>query len=397
MSHTCSHCHARHWASERLSTSTIAAMKFGMCCNHGQVVLPSIPPPPPLLQRLLTGNDEQCTEFRSNIRQYNMALAFTSLGVQDDRTVNRRGGWVFRILGQLSHYSGALMADGQAPQFAQLYVYDPALALAQRIHRNSNLRADTMAALQQMLLLTHQYTPIYKHAFEILSEHPDAVDLAIQLRVIEGTDRRRYNLPIADEVAMILPGGTNAETTHQGRDIILRLRNSTDNSFMQRIHETHPAYVPLHYVLLFPHGDHGWHPDLQLRTEGSQRRRTRLTAIRYYAYRLQVRDGHLSTIHRGGRLFQQFLVDMWASAEQNRLCWFRTHQNELRASLYSGLQDAIHAADGNVDLNDLGTRFILPAKYTGSARHMQQRFQDAMAIARYFRKVDLFITMTANP
>ena len=28
---------------------------------------------------------------------------------------------------------------------------------------------------------------------------------------------------------------------------------------------------------------------------------------------------------------------------------------------------------------------------------MQQRFQDAMAIARFFQKVDLFITMTANP
>ncbi|TFK68363.1 hypothetical protein BDN72DRAFT_898156 [Pluteus cervinus] len=53
------------------------------------------------------------------------------------------------------------------------------------------------------------------HAFEILSEHPDAVDLAIQLQVIEGMDHRCYNLPIADEVAMILPGGPNAETTHQ--------------------------------------------------------------------------------------------------------------------------------------------------------------------------------------
>lgn len=28
---------------------------------------------------------------------------------------------------------------------------------------------------------------------------------------------------------------------------------------------------------------------------------------------------------------------------------------------------------------------------------MQQQFQDAMALARYYRKIDLFVTITANP
>ena len=45
----------------------------------------------------------------------------------------------------------------------------------------------------------------------------------------------------------------------------------------------------------------------------------------------------------------------------------------------------------------LRTLFILPSKYIGSPRYMQQYYQDAMAIMRKTEKSDLFITMTCNP
>ena len=69
-----------------------------------------------------------------------MALAFTSLSVQEDHRVNVRGGWVFCILGQLYHLSGVLRPpEGSSPQYVQLYIYDPQLALQQCMHQNSNL------------------------------------------------------------------------------------------------------------------------------------------------------------------------------------------------------------------------------------------------------------------
>jgi len=64
--------------------------------------------------------------------------------------------------------------------------------------------------------------------------------------------------------------------------------------------------------------------------------------------------------------------------------------------VYQGLQDAI-AADADVDMADLGKRFILPSSFSGSTHNMQQHCQDALAINRYFEGGDLFITMTANP
>ncbi|KAJ7039360.1 hypothetical protein C8F04DRAFT_934116, partial [Mycena alexandri] len=147
MDAVCNHCGALHWHAEATSGSSAAHPKFEMCCNHGKVVLPELPEPPQPLKRLLVAADTQVIEFRNHITQYNPALAFTSLGVNDDKAINRTGrsGWVFRILGNLYHLSGALTAPtGTAPSYSQLYVYDPALALQQRVHRNNDLRQDTM-------------------------------------------------------------------------------------------------------------------------------------------------------------------------------------------------------------------------------------------------------------
>ncbi|KAF9497060.1 hypothetical protein BDN71DRAFT_1547212 [Pleurotus eryngii] len=86
----CHHCRALHWNAERTVESTRSSTpQFGTCCNHGKVNLPAPPAPPQVLHNLLQGSDAQCTEFRTNIRAYNMALAFTSLGVKSSLDVNQ--------------------------------------------------------------------------------------------------------------------------------------------------------------------------------------------------------------------------------------------------------------------------------------------------------------------
>ena len=82
-------------------------------------------------------------------------------------------------------------------------------------------------------------------------------------------------------------------------------------------------------------------------------------------------------------------------AEQKHLGQLAAIQDNLRVELYQGLADAVTAND--VNINDLGTRTILPSSFSGGTRYMQQLLQDALAINRYFGGGDLFITMTANP
>jgi hypothetical protein len=96
-------------------------------------------------------------------------------------------------------------------------------------------------------------------------------------------------------------------------------------------------------------------------------------------------------------LFQEFVCEAWAVAEQNHLNYLRHNQKKLHVEVYSGLVDAVAANADDVNQNQLGQRLILPSSFSGSTWNMQQLCQDALAINCYFGGGDLFITITANP
>ena len=78
-----------------------------------------------------------------------------------------------------------------------------------------------------------------------------------------GANWRRKNLLISDEVAVIIP---DEHGNASFRDIVLAERCMPNKPLRYcRINLAHAAYMPLHYVLLFPRGDTGWHWGLRLR------------------------------------------------------------------------------------------------------------------------------------
>ena len=385
--HPCHHCGALHWILERSTAkgSTIANPLFEMCCGSGNIELPLMAPPPQQLRDLFTVAAPLAARFRQHIRQYNSALAFTSLGVQVDNSINRGGGPpTFRIHGELCHQLGSLSPrHGNNPVYAQLYIYDPQEALDHRMQRNSTLDPIIMETLQDLILTNHRWANIFKHAMEVFEEN-NCDDVSIQLTANRNHDRRRWNLPTADEVAVIIPG--DGTQSYGRRDIVIHRRDRP----LRRISDGSPIYECLQYPFLFIYGEDGYHYGLQM----SPSEQKRLSQTDYTAYRIQHRPNEFSLLLRSGRLFQQYLVDMWAAADQNRLNYLRHHQSDIRASLYSGLTDAIN---NDMDLNDVGQRLILPSSYTGGPRYMKQCLQDSLALARYYRKIDLFITVTCNP
>jgi hypothetical protein len=106
-----------------------------MCCLQCQVNLPPFPQWPPELQQAYTNRT-----FVSKIRQYNSALAFTSIGVNiDDRTLQGSGPNAFCIHGSLHHLMGSLIPpEGVQPSYAQLYIYDSEEATNIRAVRPGN-------------------------------------------------------------------------------------------------------------------------------------------------------------------------------------------------------------------------------------------------------------------
>jgi hypothetical protein len=167
--------------------------------------------------------------------------------------------------------------------------------------------------------------------------------------------------------------------------------------------------MALHYPLLFPYDEGGWHPKISLngvaidvdldedhaRESDLQRKHCNVTMAEFYGYRLQHRDTDGIALLQGDRLRHQYIVDAYAAIEQNRLKYLRLNKKKLRADLYQGLQDAIAAGDNSVAA--IRQRIILPSSFTVGPRHMVQNYQDAMAICRWAGCPDVFITFTCNP
>ena len=103
----------------------------------------------------------------------------------------------------------------------------------------------------------------------------------------------------------------------------------------------------------------------------------------------------ISLIHLGGRLFQQYLVDMYIKLEQTRLDFYRLNQKKIRCELYQGIYDCVRSEENRA--KEVGKRIVLPASFIGGPRDMRRRYMDAMALVQRFGKPDIFITITCNP
>ena len=235
-------------------------------------------------------------------------------------------------------------------------------------------------------------------ALEMTTEMGQHQQYRISLRFDPNSDVRRYNLPAPNvrEIAVVVVGDGEQITGPQ--DIIVYRKGRLNNLF--RISDSHPLYPSLRYVLLFPTGQMGWHPHIPyivLKNQTGPYKRPNVTLEEYFRYRFHVRPSQFDSNHLflAGRLFQAYVCESWAVAEQHRLAQLANIQDNLRVDLYQGLADAI-VANVDVNINDLGRRTILPSSFTGGTCYMQQLCQDALAINRYFGGGDLFITMTAT-
>ena len=275
---------------------------------------------------------------------------------------------------------------GERPRFAQVYLYDPAEEQLQFRHEtHPNLDLDIPALLSTVLREVNPLVQYWRMARERIGGNDQ---LTIRLRLLDPVQRdpRRYNRPTADEVAAIIVR-TEDDNEPIERDVVIQHR---DNGQMQFTSQHPPAYMSLRYPFLFPRGEEGWHRqiplagiDLATNINLQGRRRphieeggeegedddgqhrgtggsTRMSQAQYYAFQFQNREGVFSPILHAGRLCQEYVVDGWVCVEASRLNWARTHQAELRADCYNGLQDEM-GAGLEPDAHRLGRQIILPS------------------------------------
>ena len=317
----CTGCQALHWASEPSTRRPRGGeASCYSCCKHGDAQMERMLQLPEPLHSLMTHNDARSKAFRKVLRRWNQQFAFTSIKFNMDQRLTDIGSTtfqMFQIHGAFYHRQGPLVpGDGMDALYSQIYLYDPAYAVEARSRRAPELDADLLTSLTLMLQESNPLIRIYLTARERFVEISEAESnfrliLNPQLRLVveRGADLRRENLPTADEVSMIL----SEEYGSAGfRDIVLAsriIRNDRDNSFTL-INPNHASYLPLHYVLLFPYGEPGWHWGRTLNNREGDRQNKNLSQRTFYQFRLHLRLNEPSTIFCAERLFQQFVVDV---------------------------------------------------------------------------------------
>ncbi|XP_048442136.1 uncharacterized protein LOC103940193 isoform X3 [Pyrus x bretschneideri] len=203
-------------------------------------------------------------------------------------------------------------------------------------------------------------------------------------------DSKQYEQPTTDEIGGLIVGDIGLYDSN--RDIIIE----SNSHELKRVTKLNPKFMSLQYPILFPYGEDGYRPDLKWNEnyKGKKTKRQRIPMRAFIAYQIQEREPPLSTLLRGGRLFQQYLVDSFATLEEDRLDYIRQNQKKLRSEVYKGIYDAF--SKGDTDANNLGQKIVLPTSYTRSPRYVINNYQDAMAICREYGHPDLFITFTCN-
>lgn len=344
--------------------------------------------------------------------------------------------------------------DGKQPQFAQLYILDPKAQADARCNLFDGVSKDVFEQLQEMLQHVNPFVRIARSAASLLTH-----DFCIRITqdgVAELTplERKRYSHQQSGELAGVVPDQQAPQFPY--REVVIYLKGSD----VEVVTDKNPAYDALHFVLLFCFGSPGWRPGIprglpwqsraprrkrqrldesaveeeaeegagngdgdgeddagalamagdpefisdepdatgsawSARNEGGKKRRKDVSLLEYTKYRCMERREYNGLMQHFGRLYEEWAIDSYVRIENQRLSYVRSHQDLWRQATVHGLADAIARGDG--DAASIGRRVVLPSTFHGSPRHVQQLYQDVMAIVRGTSKPDFFMTMTTNP
>ncbi|EFX68723.1 hypothetical protein DAPPUDRAFT_329777 [Daphnia pulex] len=270
----CSECDAKHFAKEMPKDK-----KFQQCCAKGNVILPPAKPCPEPLASLLQNRHPKSKHFMKQIRNYNSAHAFASMGANFSPPPGC-GPTCVRIHGQIYHQTTPLGQTAN-PRYSDLYFLDSAQATDFRanIEMMSGCCRTLMEELDAMLREKNPYALTYKMMRQVLEEEyvqREAENLphyTVGMIITcdrRNVDQRRYNCPTVNEIAVVFKSTDGEPPAY--RDIRGHLYIPVRGRRFIQIDTIKVMCDPMCYPLLFPNGDDGWHINM---TYTTTRRRER--------------------------------------------------------------------------------------------------------------------------
>ncbi|CAN1125399.1 ATP-dependent DNA helicase PIF1 [Linum perenne] len=147
------------------------------------------------------------------------------------------------------------------PKFAQMFVFDTANEIKHRMNSFpsdiNDISEQIIKELKDMFDEHNVLVKVFRYARDRLNA--DGVEnVKIKLTGNRSSDRREYDLPTIDELAILIVDETGEDTYHP--DIVVQHISNE----MERLSFFHPSLMALQYPILFPHGEDGWHSNIML-------------------------------------------------------------------------------------------------------------------------------------
>lgn len=419
----CQFCRALFFWSEKRGTNINQRPAFGnQCCQNGE--LTQVLQPVPNLSAEMTAL-YKTPGLRNNCGHINSSNAFASTRMIDTASeVPGKGPPFVRIHGAVYHRAGAVLPrENECPVFSQLAIYNGVEQMRLRHFQDEDQireKAEANSRFVDILLRTNPFIRFFRRVGEVVQ---DAVarlgraavqNLSIVFKSGDVPDIRRYNEPTCAELAGIYFHG-GGERQLQAVPLRLPVRDHPatveEGMFRARIqmhavpdgdplhdrvgifNSLHEFTDPMCYPLLFPEGTYGFHKGIAKPTQTEKRKY--VTSLEFSRFRLQVRPDSDNHVLCTGRVSHQYAIDCAVKKEDEDLTWIRRNQSKIRASLYQDVRNKAETSGAHGLA--VGRRVVLPSSYSGSDRHFQALYQDAMANVRRYGKPDLFITFTCNP
>jgi hypothetical protein len=116
-------------------------------------------------------------------------------------------------------------------------------------HIMDGLDRQNVATIQSAVSQVNLFVGIFLQAGEF-KRNQEILFVRLTTHEAPAVDLQTHNRPTCNEVGAIL---LDASMVFE-RDLLLHLRGGG----LQRISDRHPAYDPLNFTLLFPHGEISW-------------------------------------------------------------------------------------------------------------------------------------------
>nr|XP_047144609.1 uncharacterized protein LOC124818126 [Hydra vulgaris] len=190
---------------------------------------------------------------------------------------------------------------------------------------------ELMELLQTIINQENPYALAFKNMAEVedaeirqaaIEGRPISV---VKMSLLEGCERRRYNFPSHEEVAIVFVGNDGAPPP--SREVVIYPRGQP----FKTISSMSANLDPMIYPIFFPRGDAGWHDQLEHNPD------------------------------RATRVRNRYAVDAYVKIEGQRLAFIRNNQNKLRSEQYDTLHEYVNNVANNLNVRP-GRVVILPSK-----------------------------------